>query len=321
MENLLKPNESVFFKTDDNGNILGEKQIIKTSITDNLEDGMYVMYRGTDWVFGNDASLEYAKLVNQGGSDHFTQSFTKTTETRKSSTTGLELSYKFLKFAVTQAYDITLSDSVTKSFTIDLTSPSGDTYYKIYLTYRRYDVLRVKNGQLSHSGSIYEFVGSRTVSKNVPAGQGGSIDTGSMVIHEDTCLLNPVNDSIWQIIDSREESNNLVVGKQGNSIFNLNANMSFNTFTYNSPSCNELYFVFNINEAGNYVFLSGKIVNLDLYKLNVTSRDQITKITSSKANNSSDTYIQQSLQGGNYVIKLSTNNDISNNYNLLIQKQ
>ena len=97
--------------------------------------------------------------------------------------------------------------------------------------------------------------------------------------------------------------------------------MNFNAFSYTSPSCIELYFIFNITEAGTYVFLTGRAANLALYNLNVNSGDKITKISDSFADNSNDTYIRTSLSGGNYVIKVSTNNDVSNSYYLLIQKQ
>ena len=320
MDNKLNFSHAVFFKTDEDGNIVSEKNIITRSITDNLDDGLYVMYRGTDWVFGNDTSLLYAKLVQEGQSDHYTNTFTKQTTSKKTVNMGAEFSYSFLKLAISQAYETTISDSVTKSFTVDFTSPSGDTYFKLYATYKRYDVVRVKNGQITHSGTTYEFVGSRTTQKNVPAGQGDTIDTNSLVIAEDQCLLTPVDNSIWQIIDSRD--GNIVTGRNTDSnIFNLNQNMSFNTFTYTSPSCVELYFIFNITEASTYVFLTGSIVNLTLYSLNINSGDKITKHSESLADNTNDTYISTVLSAGNYVIKLSTNNDISNKYSLQIQKQ
>ena len=319
MSNALKSLNTVFFKTDENGNIISEKNIISRLATNDLDDGLYVMYRGTDWVFGNDNSLLYAKLVQQGQSDRFNQSITQSTQIRQASSIGITLQYEYLKFAITQAYDITISNSVTKTINVDFTSPSGDTYFKLYATYKRYDVLRIKNRQITHSGTIYEFAGSRTIQKNVPAGQGSAIDTNSLVITEDQCLLTPVDNSIWQIIDSRD--GNLVTGRNDSTIFNLNQNMNFNAFSYTSPSCIELYFIFNITEAGTYVFLTGRAANLALYNLNVNSGDKITKISESLADNSNDTYIRTSLSGGNYVIKVSTNNDISNNYYLLIQKQ
>ncbi len=320
MDNKLNFSHAVFFKTDEDGNIVSEKNIITRSITDNLDDGLYVMYRGTDWVFGNDTSLLYAKLVQEGQSDRFNQSITENTEIRRASSTGITFEYEYLKFAITQAFDVTISNSITRTISVDFTSPSGDTYFKLYATYKRYDVVRVKNGQITHSGTTYEFVGSRTTQKNVPAGQGDTIDTNSLVIAEDQCLLTPVDNSIWQIIDSRD--GNIVTGRNNDSnIFNLNQNMSFNTFTYTSPSCVELYFIFNITEASTYVFLTGSIVNLTLYSLNINSGDKITKHSESLADNTNDTYISTVLSAGNYVIKLSTNNDISNKYSLQIQKQ
>ncbi len=314
----------VMLKTDNEGNIVGKHSVENISNFDysNLEDGLYVFYRGTDWVFGNDASLVNTAVIYEGESQTYSQSFTKNTEVRKASSTGITFDLNYIQLAITQAYDVTISDAVTKTVTINQTSPIGDTFYKIYLTYSRYDVVRIKNGQTTHSASTYEFMGGRSVITNVPKGQIGTIDTEKLVIKEDKCLLNAVEDSMWQIIDNSPNVGNLNIGREsGGKIFDLNANMSFGTFTYNSPSCNQLNFIFNISEHGTYVFLTGRAANLDLYTLNENNRDQITKIDSKKSDNINDTYIKRELKSGNYVLTISTNNDVNNQYSLLIQKQ
>ena len=68
----------------------------------------------------------------QGQSDRFNQSITQSTQIRQASSIGITLQYEYLKFAITQAYDITISNSVTKTINVDFTSPSGDTYFKLY---------------------------------------------------------------------------------------------------------------------------------------------------------------------------------------------
>lgn len=317
-------NKCVMLKTDDEGNIIGKYNIPNYSGFNysDLDDGLYVFYRGTDWVFGNDASLANTAVIYEGESQTYSQSFTKNTEIRKSSSTGITFDFNYVKLAITQAYDVTISDSVTKTVTINQASPKGDTFYKIYLTYLRYDVIRVKNGQVTHSASTYEFMGGRSVITNVAKGEIDSIDTDKLVIKEDKCLLQPVENSMWEIIDNSPNSGNLTVGKDlSGNIFDLNGNMLADTFTYTSQSCNQLNFVFNISEHGTYVFLTGRAANLGLYTLNLNNKDQITKIDVKKSDNINDTYIKKELQSGNYVLTISTNNDISNEYFILIQKQ
>ncbi len=323
MENNIK--SVVMLNTDENGNIIGKSNLDINPLGidySKLEDGLYVLYRGTDWVFGNDGSLVNTAVIYDGQSQEFSQTFTKSTSIKNSSSTSLNIDTNYIKFAITQAYDVTITDTVTKTVKINQVSkPGKDTFYKIYLTYLRYDVVRVKKGKATHASSVYEFMGGRAVITEVEKGQIGSIDTEKLVIKEDTCLLQEVNNSIWQIIDSTPNTGFLTTGREGGKIFKLNSNMNFNTFQYSSPTCKQLNFIFNIEQAGDYVFLVGKAANLGLYSLNIESRDQMTKIETKQCDNLNDTYIKRFLEGGNYVLTVSADNDSNNNYSVLIQKQ
>lgn len=85
-----------------------------------------------------------------------------------------------------QAYNKTISDTVTKTVTINQISPIGkETFYKIYLTYARFDVIKVKNGQPAVSATTYEYMGGRSVIVIVDKGEGENIDTNSLVTKED----------------------------------------------------------------------------------------------------------------------------------------
>ncbi|CEN86361.1 enterotoxin [Paraclostridium sordellii] len=321
----MAPNKIVMLKTDENGNILGKlNEEVSTTAIDysKLSDGLYVLYRGTDWVFGNDGSLVNTALIYEGQSQVFSQNFTKTTEIKDSSSTGVTFGPEYVKIAITQAYEKTISDSTTKEVTINQTSPMGkETFYKIYLTYARYDVVRLEGGKATHSATTYEFMGGRSVITQVEKGQGSSIDTSKLVIKEDTCLLQEVNDSIWQIVDNTPNMNISTIGRDGSNIFDLNKNMNFNTFSYNSPSCSKFNFIFKIREAGTYLFYVGNVVNLDFCKLNIEARDQVSRIQFKKADGVNDNYIKMFVEGGNYVLTLTNNLGAVNSYPLLIQKQ
>lgn len=319
MGNIVK------IQTDENGNVIGvenkEINMLQIDFT-TLSDGLYVLYRGTDWVFADDGSLVNTALIYEGQSQTFSQSFTKSSSITESSTIGLTFGPSYVKMAITQAYNKTISDSQTQTITINQVSPIGkETLYKIYLTYSRYDVVRIQDGQKTHSATTYEFMGGRAMVVEVNKGQGGAIDTNALIIREDKCLLQEVNDSIWQIVDSTPNMNILTTGKNANGIFNLNNNMIFNNYNYRSPNCSKLNFIFNISEAGQYLFYVGKVVNLDLSKLNVESREQITRIELKKADGVNDNYILKYLEGGNYVITLSNDANLVNSYSLLVQKK
>lgn len=311
---------------DERGNVIGkETKMVDSRVVDysQLADGLYVQYRGTDWVFGNDASLVNTALIDEGQSQVYSQSFTRNTSIQETSTVGVTFGPSYVKFAITQAYNKTISDSVTKTVTINQTSPIGkETFYKIYLTYARFDVVKVKNGQPFISATTYEFMGGRAVVVTVDKGQGDNIDTDALVIREDKCLLAEVTDSIWQIIDNTPDMGIVTTGKDGSRIFDLNSNMILGTLQYTSPSCTKLNFVFYVRDAGNYLFYAGPIVNLDLCNLNENSRDQLTRIEFKKADGVNDNYIVKYLEGGkSYVLSLDTDTSYSGSYSLLIQKK
>ncbi|WP_338557601.1 enterotoxin [Paraclostridium sordellii] len=320
MENIIKLN------LDDNGNIINKEFLNidpKTIDYTKLTDGLYVAYRGTDWVFGNDGSLEVSSWVTENTPQAFSKSLTHTTSIREASSAGLTFGPSYVKLAITQAYDKTITDTVTKQVTLNMTTkPGTETFYKVYSTYLRFDVVRVSNGEETHSATTYEFAGVRATSVTVDAGQSATVDTNKLVIREDSCLMNPVDDSIWQIIDTTPELDILTTGRKGTDIFDLNKNMIFNSFNYMSPSCDRLNFIFKITEAGTYVFYVGNVVNLDLSTLNINARDQITRMEFRPADGVNNNYIMKYMEGGNYVLSLEAPSIASAHpFDLLIQKK
>lgn len=316
----------VMLHLDEKGNLIGKETkdvgLFGIDYT-KFHDGLYVQYRGTDWVFGNDGSLANTALILEGQSQVFSQSFTKTTSIQETSSIGVTFGPSYVKLAISQAYNKTVADSVTKTVTINQTSPIGkETFYKIYLTYARFDVVKVKNGQAAVSATTYEFLGGRATIVQVDKGQGESIDTNALVIREDKCLLPEVTDSIWQIVDNTPNTGILTTGRDGTKIFDLNKQMIFGTFQYMSPSCTKLNFIFNVRDAGNYLIYVGPIVNIDLSDLNINDRDQITRIEFKKADGVNDNYLIKYLEGGkNYVLSLDTDTSHSGSYALLLQKK
>lgn len=75
-------NELVMLHLDEDGNVTGKETkdvgLFGIDYT-KFNDGLYVQYRGTDWVFGNDGSLVNTALIYEGQSQAYSQTFTKTT--------------------------------------------------------------------------------------------------------------------------------------------------------------------------------------------------------------------------------------------------
>lgn len=320
MENLKK---RMFIELDELGNILSTKPLVASQSVQSLSDGLYVDYKGSDWILEDDFSLLSQKVIYSGQSEKIIISETKSTVNRKTSSIGLTLEYKFLKTAISQAFDTTITESKEFKNEINLSSPEGsDTLYKVYATYKRYDVMLIKNNQIFQSGTVFEIFDKQTIPYTYSSGS--TFDPNTVILREPTSVTTPIEGSIWEIIDIREGANNLVTGRSISNgsaqLFNLENNLLVNQFHYTSPSCNELFFVFNINTSGEYIFYTGIAVDIVLYKLSYPTKDKLEKVEIKLADGVNDNYIIRTIPGGNYVLKLSTKNSTSNRYGFIIQK-
>ncbi|MFR7993324.1 MAG: enterotoxin [Clostridium sp.] len=313
---FIKENEEI---TKFNGDAVNVCKVNGRTISlESLPNGVYCLFRGNDWVFGNDGSLLYSKRINQGGTEHYSESYTKTTSIQRNSSTSVTFDFNYIKLAVTQAFNKTITDSVTKTITVDLDSPSGDTYYKIYATYTRYDVVRVKNNMVIDNGSLFEFIGSYTLKKNVAAGE--EINQSELFIEETKCMTTEVDNIIWEIMDK----DNLTTGQSQNNpneIFDLNNNLIGSSLIYRSPNCKALNFIFKISEAGRFVMIGSSVTMLTLYNYDVNANNQISRLETVNSDGVNSTYIQRYMQAGVYMLKVESTLDIEGSFEILFQKQ
>lgn len=290
----------------------------KSIAVENLPNGVYCIFRGNDWVFGNDGSLLYSKKINQGGSEHYSESYSRTTSIQKNKSTSVTFDFNYIKLSVTKAFNKTITDSVTKTITVDLDSPLGDTYYKIYATYTRYDVVRVKNNKIIDNGSLFEFIGSYTLKKNISTGS--EINQNELFIKETKCMTTEVDNIIWEIIDK----DNLTTGQSENNpneIFDLDNNLIGNTFVYRTPKCKALNFIFKIKKAGTFVMMGSAVTILTLYNYDINSNNQISRLETVNSDGVNSTYIKRYLQSGVYMLKVESTLDIENSFQILFQKK
>lgn len=313
---FIKENEEAIKFNGDDINVC--KVNGKSISLENLPNGVYCLFRGNDWVFGNDGSLLYSKRINQGGSEHYSESYTKTTSIQKNSSTSLTFDFNYIKLAVTQAFNKTITDSVTKTITVDLDSPSGDTYYKIYATYTRYDVVRVKNNKVIDNGTLFEFIGSYTLKKNVSVGE--EINQSELFVKETKCMTTEVDNIIWEIVDK----DNLTTGQSENNpseIFDINKNLIGSTLVYRSPKCRALNFIFKVSEAGTFVMMGSAVTMLTLYNYDINANNQISRLETVNSDGVNSTYIKRYIQAGVYMLKVESTLDIEDSFQILFQKQ
>lgn len=155
------------------------KDINLNSKSLNLSDGTYLIDRGYGWVMGNDASFLDSGFANPGETVKIQRGKMVGTEHSIIAGVGTVFDLKLVKLAVELAYEHTIADETDIAVGFSLKAPSNkNLYVKTYTTYRRFDMIEIKNGSLVGHSSTYEANG--TWAKRVIYNTGETVDQNAL---------------------------------------------------------------------------------------------------------------------------------------------
>ena len=123
----------------------------------NLQDGTYLIDRGDGWVLGNDESFVESQFGGPGEYTRLSKGKTVGTIQQVMSGTGVSLDLNKVKLAVQASYGRTIvkEDNLIAGFGL-ICPKDKNIYAKTYITYRRYDMIKIKNDSLDGYTSTYE---------------------------------------------------------------------------------------------------------------------------------------------------------------------
>lgn len=145
----------------------------------NLPDGTYLIDRGYGWVLGNDKSFVNSQFARPNESLFLKQGKTVSTEHTILSDASAQFNLGMVKAAVELAYEHTILDSNTIALGYQIEAPSDkNIYVKSYVTYKRYDMIKIQNGKLKDHSATYEPNG--TWAKTITYKDGETINQDSL---------------------------------------------------------------------------------------------------------------------------------------------
>lgn len=149
---------------------LKSKNIKNPSNIKNLEDGIYVINRGTGWIINEDENFLTSSIVKSGTSSNIETS--KSFSVTHTAITGAQVSldFEFVKTSLELTYEHSISNENTISVSYDIEAPENkDLYVKLYSTHSRYDTISVRNGEIVEQVATYVPEGSwAKVIENTP---------------------------------------------------------------------------------------------------------------------------------------------------------
>lgn len=149
---------------------LKSKNIKNPSNIKNLEDGIYVINRGTGWIISEDENFLTSSIVKSGTSSNIETS--KSFSVSHTAITGAQISldFEFVKTSLEVTYEHSISNENTISVSYDIEAPDNkDLYVKLYSTHSRYDTISVRNGEIVEQVATYVPEGSwAKVIENTP---------------------------------------------------------------------------------------------------------------------------------------------------------
>lgn len=146
----------------------------------NIDDGTYLIDRGYGWVLGNDASFVESGFAGPGEYLRLLKGKVSKTEHNILAGVGLELDFEFVKATVEVAYEHTISEETNMMVGFEITAPKDkNVYVKTYTTFRRFDMIKVKNGGITGHSSTYEVTG--TWPKCVTYRNGETVNQGDLI--------------------------------------------------------------------------------------------------------------------------------------------
>lgn len=311
-----KVNEKiVFLETDGCGNLIkgsnievSEKYLKSPSRM--VTNGVFVIYRGSGWIFGdnNKDGVISSVITASGGTATVSQTVERSKATEISLSVSAGFTGKFIQASIEVGYGITITDTISKQVSISRTaSPGMQLFLKVYAMYHRYDVKRLRNGELIDAGSLYEFSGAWEKYMEVP--QGETIDQS--LLYEPivrSVLQEPVQTPV-QVIDSEGNLEHIL------DFDNKISSGSYDHLTLWYPRNTPVGVGFNVNVAGKYNFEVGKAVDMVLYEVITENKPtgvqrKLNKIAQSNANGITTNKMSAQLKGGNSTYMLEIIGDI-----------
>lgn len=282
-----------------------------------LTDGVYVIDKGDGWILG-EPSVITSQILNPGETGSFSQSITKSREYSISVSVSVGFTLDFISASVELGFGVTIGEESTIERSVSTTAGDNEyVYYKVYATYRKYEVLRVTHGQLTDDGSIYKLTGI-WLSKTSASSLAG-IDQSSLLETGERCILTiPSSEVEKEIldIDAATESLNLTNA--------LNTTVLGNLYDWRStgyyPWTKKLNLNLTISANGERYRISvSKTVDFVIYSNNYGN---LVKLSQSLGDGTNDHYVDISLNAGEYVLAIKANTQYSGEYQyaVLFQK-
>lgn len=143
-------------KIEKENNELKSKDVKNPSNIRDLEDGTYVLNRGTGWIINEEENFLTSSIVKSGTSSNIETS--KSVSVTHTAITGVSssLDFEFVKTSLELTYEHSISNEDTISASFDIEAPSNkDLYVKLYSTHSRYDTIEVKDGKIVEHSATY----------------------------------------------------------------------------------------------------------------------------------------------------------------------
>lgn len=210
-------------KIEKENNELKSKDVKNPSNIRDLEDGTYVLNRGTGWIINEEENFLTSSIVKSGTSSNIETS--KSVSVTHTAITGVSssLDFEFVKTSLELTYEHSISNEDTISASFDIEAPSDkDLYVKLYSTHSRYDTIEVKDGKIIEHSATY-----------IPEGTWAKVIENTPGEH--------LNLSKFE-----EKVTRCVLGE--NSLDNIKNNIEINGVTNNQTKSFNLYLDYNSEE-------------------------------------------------------------------------
>lgn len=123
----------------------------------NLSDGTYLIDRGDGWVLGNDESFIESQFAGPGEDTKLMKGKTVGTINKLMVGSSVGIDLGAVKLAVEAAYDYAIvnEDNLVAGFRV-IAPENQSVYAKSYITYKRYDMIKINEGLVKGYTSTYE---------------------------------------------------------------------------------------------------------------------------------------------------------------------
>lgn len=321
MSNLFKDAKRVVaLKLNSKNDLIKEtKQNVNLKSIDpnNLGDGVYAISKGLGWILPdeNPSSIISTLIVSSGT----TGTISETKEISTSITTSITGSAGFTTEFVTSSIEVSFSIEVTNSnsIAVSLEKECPDDkkmFWKVYATFARYDVIVVKNKQITDQSSVY--IPKGYYEKVLIVNQDETLDQSSLVQDKAECVIGE-SEIIKEIVDKTA----IRVPNDGWSMLPLNDSMINNLFVLNTNPVQlgkVINIFFLVQEAGNYLIQSMMNTNMTLYKVDTVNSSVITRVCDLKGEDGVTSELVEDLETTPYMLKIKANIESADAYSHVV---